>query len=673
MSDNTESSLFNWKTIQRAALLFFPVILLAHATLYGIYHLDKERAIESLIHTEKIVVHQQAQHFTRVFSNIISDLLVLTGHSDFTEMLNDPDADLNRHRYNISQEFLAFIDHKGVYDQLRYINMDGQEIIRVNLNNGAPTITPQNKLQNKKDRYYFKETVSLEKNELFISPFDLNIEDGIIEHPRKPMLRISIPIIDESNVSHGIVILNYLGQFLIDDLKTIGINFSGHMLLLNMDGYWLKGMDPATEWGFMFPNGRDKTFQTHYPEAWQTIATTDNGELLNEQGLFTYATVNPLANDWKSTSGKYRIKQPRPSSSNISNYSWKIVSFVPEESVLADSERLRMPMLALGVILMIIWGMYALISSSAKEQKRSALKTLKEKDQRIHEIVDSAFDGIITINEKGIISSFNPAASAIFGYAPKEIIGKNISILTPSPHRDMHDDYLTHYIQTGEAHIIDQPREVEAVRKDGSLFPMSLCVGARDYGDRWMFTGIVRDITERKLMEKELKQMAITDALTGLYNRGYLNQSLDNEYRRSIRYGTPLCLIILDIDHFKSVNDNYGHPAGDKVLIDMASELQHHSRDIDIVARYGGEEFVLILPQTDSKSGLILAERMRAAVEALQIPIHDKLNLNITISIGLVAIPETATDSADHFLTIADRALYQAKDSGRNKVILSKE
>ncbi len=160
--------------------------------------------------------------------------------------------------------------------------------------------------------------------------------------------------------------------------------------------------------------------------------------------------------------------------------------------------------------------------------------------------------------------------------------------------------------------------------------------------------------------------MAVTDALTGLYNRGYLNECLDNEYRRGIRYGTPLCLIILDVDHFKSVNDTYGHPAGDKVLIDMASELKHHSRDIDIVARYGGEEFVLILPQTDSKSGLILAERLRAAVEALEIPIHDELNLNITISIGLVAIPETETDSAD-------RALYQAKHSGRNRVILSTE
>ncbi len=673
MSNHSESSRSNWQIIRHAAMLFFPVIILAHSALYTVYLLDKERTIDSITHTENIVVQQQAQHFTRVFSAIVSDLFVLSGHSDFTEMLNDPDQDLNRHLYNISQEFLAFIDHKGVYDQIRYIDMNGEEMIRVNLNNGDPAITPKGKLQNKRGRYYFNETVTLGKNELFISPFDLNIENGVIEQPHKPMLRIAMPIIDHFNVNHGIVILNFLGQFLIDDLDTININASAHMLLLNMEGYWLKGMDASTEWGFMLPNGKDNTFQSRYPNVWHTISTTEQGSIFTEHGLFTYATVNPLLHGWKSTSGKYRIKRPKTENINLSNYSWKVVSFVPTKSVIADTERLRAPMFIIGMILMIIWGMYALISSRAKEQKKSALKFIEEKDQRIHEIVDSAFDGIITIDEKGIISSFNPAASAIFGYAPKEIIGKNISTLTPSPHREMHDDYITHYIKTGEAHIIDQPREVEAVRKDGSLFPMSLCVGARDYGDRWMFTGIVRDITERKQMEEELKKMAVTDALTGLYNRGYLNKSLDNEYRRCIRYATPLCLIILDIDHFKSVNDTHGHPAGDKVLINMASELKHQSRDIDIVTRYGGEEFVLILPQTDSKSGLILAERMRAAVEALQIPIHDGLSLNITISIGLVAMPETATDSADHFLTIADRALYQAKDSGRNKVILSTE
>jgi len=293
---------------------------------------------------------------------------------------------------------------------------------------------------------------------------------------------------------------------------------------------------------------------------------------------------------------------------------------------------------------------------------------MREKDQRIRDIVDSAFDGIITINEKGIIDSFNPAATAIFGYMPEEIIGKNIKILTPSPHREMHDDYIHRYIETREAHIVDKPREVEAIRKDGSSFPMSLCVGARNYGERWMFTGIVRDITERKEMEKELKKMASTDALTGLYNRGFLNNSLENEYRRAIRYNSQLSLMILDIDHFKNVNDNYGHPVGDSVLLHIATELKRQARDIDIVARYGGEEFVLILPQTDSQSSLILAERLRASIEALNIPIDD-LILNVTISVGLVSIPTTKAESADHLLTIADRALYEAKRRGRNRVV----
>jgi len=658
--------------VRRTALLFFPVAILIFSTLYAFYDSDRASLIESLIDKERVIVHQQKKHFTRVFNNIVSDLLVLTGHADFTEMLNDPDEDIERHIHNISQEFLSFVDHKGVYDQLRYINMQGQEIVRIDLNDKNPRIIPEEKLQNKSGRYYFKRTVALEKNQVYISPFDLNVENGSIERPLKPMLRVAIPIIDKFNVRHGIVILNYLGRALLHELKDIAASSAGHPLVLNADGYWLQGLHQSDEWGFMFPDKKERTFQSRFPDEWDHISSQSSGHLITEHGLFTYTTINPLFRGWRSSSGNYRAYLPEAGDINISNYSWKVVSFVAAEKLLADSERLNTPMLILSIILTFVWGMYALIASVAKVQKKHAQRALQEKDRRIHEIVDSAFDGIITINEKGIIDSFNPAASTIFGYTPEEIIGKKINTLTPSPHREMHDSYINHYIETGEAHIIDSPREVEAVRKDGSTFPMSLCVGARDYGDHWMFTGIVRDITERKEMEAELQRMAVTDALTGLYNRGFLNTNLENEYRRATRYHLPLSLIILDIDHFKNVNDSYGHPAGDKVLIHIARELNKQARDSDVVARYGGEEFVLILPQTDGDHGLILAERLRSSIEELEIPV-DELELKVTISIGLVSTPATKTESADHFLTIADRALYQAKESGRNRVVLSTE
>jgi len=669
MRADSEHPISNMEVARRAALLFFPVAALFLISLYAVYALDRDSAIESLMHEEEVVVHQQEQHFTRTFNTIVSDLLVLTGHADFKEMLNDLDDDPYKHLFNISHEFLSFIDHKGTYDQLRFLNMEGLEIVRIDLNSGQPKIIPKEKRQNKADRYYFKKTASLEKGQIYISPFDLNVENGKIEQPLKPMLRVAIPVIDKHDVRHGIIILNFLGKHLLNVLGEISTNAPGETLVLNTDGYWLKGLVSEDEWGFMFPERSNKTFGSRFPDAWSTIATTDKGTLTTKHGLFTYATVKPLTSGWASASGNYRAYQPEPGDPDLANYSWKIVSFVPSERIQAESSRLRLPLLVLGIILTIVWGMYSLLSSNARAHKKIARQILKEKDQRIREIIDSAFDGIITINENGIISSFNPAASTIFGYAADEVIGKNINLLVPSPHREMHNDYLRRYIETREAHVIDKPREVEAVRKDGTAFPLSLCIGAKQYSDHWMFTGIVRDITERKKMEGELEKMAVTDALTGIYNRGYFNRHLVTEFNRSKRYDVPLSLIILDIDHFKAVNDTYGHPAGDALLIAVATELHKLARDTDIVARYGGEEFVLILPQTDGQSALILAERLRKAVAEIAVS-ADKEMISVTISLGLACIPGSEADSPDHYLRIADRALYQAKETGRNKTVL---
>ncbi len=673
MSQALEQSNSNWAIARKAASLFLPVAVLVIIILYTVYDRDRISVIETLTHEEKVVVEQQEKHFSRLFNNIIADLLVLSGHADFTEMLNDPDGDEIRHFYNITQEFRSFIDHKGSYDQLRFIDMQGQEVIRIDRNQGHPKIVSEEKLQNKADRYYFSKTITLAKNHIYISAFDLNIENGVIEQPHKPMLRIAMPIFDEFETRAGMIILNYLGHNLLNELEDISINSTGKTLILNMDGYWVKGLDSRDEWGFMFPDKKNLTFQSRYPNEWKTISTHKTGRLLTEQGLFSYTTINPLANGWQSSSGQYKVYKPDESDANLSNYSWKLVSFIPPQTYLDISTRLRTPIIIIGLVFLIIWGMYSLISSNAKVHREQAQRKLRQKDQRIREIVDSAFDGIITMDERGIIESFNPAATAIFGYAQEEIIGKDINILTPSPHQGTHDNYIQQYIESREAHIIDCPKEIEAVRKDGSLFPLSLCVGAKNYGDHWMFTGIVRDITEHKQMQQELEKMAITDVLTGLYNRGHLNRSLESEYRRSIRYNIPLSLIILDIDHFKYVNDIHGHPAGDKVLIELANELKKHSRETDIVTRYGGEEFVLILPQTNSTNGFILAERLRAAIEILSIKIDESVAIKVTISVGLVSIPETKAESADHFLIVADRALYQAKNSGRNRVVLSSE
>jgi diguanylate cyclase len=178
---------------------------------------------------------------------------------------------------------------------------------------------------------------------------------------------------------------------------------------------------------------------------------------------------------------------------------------------------------------------------------------------------------------------------------------------------------------------------------------------------------VIRDITDRKKVEQELEQLAQTDFLTGLPNRRYFMTLAEQELSRTIRYGGPLAVLMMDIDHFKKINDTYGHKMGDIVLQTLADLYRGALRNIDIVGRIGGEEFAAVLPQTDGKSALELAERLRQIIAQAEVPLEHGVPIHFTMSIG-VASYVGASSNIDTLLSRADEALYEAKNSGRNKV-----
>jgi diguanylate cyclase (GGDEF)-like protein len=166
----------------------------------------------------------------------------------------------------------------------------------------------------------------------------------------------------------------------------------------------------------------------------------------------------------------------------------------------------------------------------------------------------------------------------------------------------------------------------------------------------------------------------ITDPLTKVYNRRYLDRRLDEEVERSKRYSLKLSVLMLDIDHFKQVNDKYGHQAGDVTLSSLASLLKNSIRDLDIIARFGGEEFLVICTNTAIDEATQLAERLRQLVESYQINIHDgsghNQTIQISVSIGAAEF-NTIFDSKDKLIQASDQALYRAKEEGRNRVIVA--
>jgi diguanylate cyclase (GGDEF)-like protein len=206
--------------------------------------------------------------------------------------------------------------------------------------------------------------------------------------------------------------------------------------------------------------------------------------------------------------------------------------------------------------------------------------------------------------------------------------------------------------------------EVLHKTKDGKVIPIEItCRLIQDEGKSYVIS-IARDISILKAMNENLKKMATTDNLTGIYNRHKFEEMFEIEIDRVLRYESPLTLIMLDIDHFKMVNDTYGHDVGDKVIKNIVAVVNKNIRTTDIFVRWGGEEFIILCPQTDSLNAATLAEKLRGAIEKSTL---DKVG-NITCSFGVTSYVKK--ESKNSFIKRLDSALYRAKDEGRNRIVV---
>jgi diguanylate cyclase (GGDEF)-like protein/PAS domain S-box-containing protein len=283
-----------------------------------------------------------------------------------------------------------------------------------------------------------------------------------------------------------------------------------------------------------------------------------------------------------------------------------------------------------------------------------------EEEQRLWAKAFEASEPMMITGRDGTIQGVNSAFTAVTGYPGDEAVGANPRRLLRSDH---HDDAFFAEIW-GQIHREGHwSGEIWNRRRDGEVFPVHETITAVSgpSGEVSHYVAVLQDITERKRLEQELEELATHDRLTGALNRGRIGELLDHEIERSARYGTALAVILLDIDHFKHLNDTFGHPAGDAVLRELAQRLEGQMRSSDRLGRWGGEEFLVLLPETDEAGACQVAERLRRAVAERTFDMAGP----VTVSLGVAE--RLPREDNTQLVERVDRALYHAKALGRDR------
>jgi len=284
-------------------------------------------------------------------------------------------------------------------------------------------------------------------------------------------------------------------------------------------------------------------------------------------------------------------------------------------------------------------------------QLQQTYRGLQEEQDKLSTVIFSAHEGMVVMDASGQIVLTNPAAEELLGKAKDDIIAAGFMGILDNP--VLMDSCLTS----------GQPEEI--LFQDRVLQVTVSKISQNDGGLQGT-VAMIRNITEEKNLEQELRRLSTTDGLTGLFNRRFLDATLDTEFHRTRRTGNSVSVVMFDIDRFKKFNDTYGHDQGDRVLQMTAQCLRDCVRPFDYPCRYGGEEYVAILPGMKADDALAFAERLRLRIAETEVD-----SLHVTVSLGVATFPDLKLGKPEELIEAADGALYRSKENGRNQTTVA--
>lgn len=278
-------------------------------------------------------------------------------------------------------------------------------------------------------------------------------------------------------------------------------------------------------------------------------------------------------------------------------------------------------------------------------------------------------DGVVVMDHSMTIRMCNPAMERIFGWSEQSLVGRKIDVLIPERYRPDHGGNVASF-QSGPVSartMGSRKAHTYGLRKDGSEIALGISIMKQQGPEGMLFFALIRDRSEWVRESEELERLANTDPLSGLPNRRAFTRAARLALVEGEGGGLPLSIIMLDIDHFKSINDAHGHDGGDRVIRMLPRLLKGTLRQSDLIARWGGEEFIVLLPNTGEAAASGIAERLRQTIEVTPLDLRNGSTISVTASLGVIAC-QSGHEILETIVQRADRALYAAKKAGRNRV-----
>ena len=374
-------------------IIFISIIAISAVT--GIvYFIERNNELKLTELSELDKMDTAERYIYSSLDSAISDLFLMSSHGaikkyfdalSYKEAGSDQDFELsadeaslqNKQTQNealieLQQEFSEFSRIKGPYLETRLLNINGMEKIRVDLQNGEPRVVDESELQDKSDRYYYLNSLNLNSSEAYISHFDLNVNQNKIEQPFKPVIRFSGVVFDSQGEKSGVVVLNYSGKFLLDSLKTYFTARNDEFSMLNQDSYWFVSENAAKEWGFMFENGQGRTMKVSNPKFWDQINSKNSGQIINENGLYTFRKIYPLETTRAPNGDFLKAQNLNKVLLADKDHYWILVSRIPQEYIFKTSKNSLKGIVVLdSLLLMIIVFLTFIIHRTINERIRA--------------------------------------------------------------------------------------------------------------------------------------------------------------------------------------------------------------------------------------------------------------------------------------------------------------